>query len=85
MTMSIKAQTAFRTAEAELARQRRAKLAAEKSCINGASHEKPKEGVRCPWCVDVHRRGVSVVLSDPLAPARPPGHTVRHRDVTVTA
>lgn len=61
------------------AKRRRDDLAGRGLCINGESHGRAVDGVRCPWCRDVHRRGVLVVLADPAAPPCPPGYRFRPR------
>lgn len=82
MTMPIKAQLndlAARLAFAEYSRSRRSRLLADRYCINGKSHGKVANGVRCPWCKAVHRKGLVKVLADPNAPAQPPGYSMRMR------
>lgn len=63
---------------AQLARERRQKLQAENTCINGPLHGPPMPGrIRCHWCVWVHRHGVAAVLKMKNAPTPPPGYVVR--------
>ena len=72
----------------QAAKDRRNRLLAERNCINGEHHEKPEQGVRCPWCVWVHRYGLTAVLeaeglADPLVPRRPTGYAPRPRAAAV--
>lgn len=60
----------------QVARDRRARLVADKLCINGKTHGPATHGCRCAWCDAVHRHGVAKVLEDPAAPARPPKYRV---------
>jgi hypothetical protein len=81
MTMPIKAEydLATRMAFAKETRERRHRLISEGYCLNGRTHGKVKDGVRCPWCIAVHRQGLAAVLSDPNAPAQPKGYVMRMR------
>lgn len=85
MEGSMRVLEEVRQAVNQLARDRRARLAAKKVCINGASHGPRTHGCRCAWCDAVHRHGVAKVLEDPAAPARPPKYrvpTIAARDVS---
>ncbi len=64
-------------------RDRRAVLARDGLCINGATHGPATHGKKCAWCAAVHKLGLSVVLELAArgeAPPRPPGHVVRPRE-----
>lgn len=61
------------------AKARRQRLASDHMCINGSTHGAATHGVRCGWCHDVNRRGLSRVIELPRHP-RPPGYIPRPRE-----
>jgi len=61
------------------AKIRRNELANARICINGRSHGKATNGVRCAWCHAVHKFGIVAVFANPDAPAKPVNYRPRFR------